>query len=184
MNLCWSSAGALFPVCPRTGFMKDTKCTVATSFMSSSVTLYHVPFPVWVCLLQFPSLPGKVKIILWLCRWLPHTWYRRYGPLVPHIASWIILSSGFGCLPVLLALCHLLSWCHCSLSVKFSVYKSLCSVSIYLLFPIFFMTLIFFNLSYLGLNFSQDFSGISEDRNNFVKCIMLTYVANALRNDV
>lgn len=46
------------------------------------------------------------------------------------------------------------------------------------------MTLIFFNLSYLGLNFSQDFSGISEDRNNFVKCIMLTYVANALRNDV
>ena len=36
--------------------------------------LHHVPFPVWSCLLQFPSLPGKVNVILWLCRWLPHTW--------------------------------------------------------------------------------------------------------------
>ena len=59
-----------------------------------------------------------------------------------YIASWIILSSGFGCLPMLLALCHLLSWCHYSLWVKFNVYKSLCSISSYLLSPIFFTTFI------------------------------------------
>lgn len=69
------------------------------------------------------------------------------GPLVPHIASWIILSSSLGCLPVLLALCHLLSWCHYSLWVKFNVYKSLCSVSSSLLSPVFFTTLIVIFLS-------------------------------------
>lgn len=143
--------------------------------------LHHVPFPVWSCLLQFPSLPGKVNVILWLCRWLPHTWYHLYGPLVPHIASWIILSSGFGCLPMLLALCHLLSWCHYSLWVTFNVYKSLCSVSSYLLSPIFFTT--FISHTWI-LIFPKHFLASHRKKNHFVKFIMLTYVANVLTDDI
>lgn len=43
--------------------------------------IYHVPFPVWACLLQCQSLPEKVKVILWLHRWLPCTLYCQLCPL-------------------------------------------------------------------------------------------------------
>lgn len=129
---------------PADRFYEGHKCTVATSFMSPSLTLYHVPFPVCTCFPQFPSRQQRWRLLHGCADDCLTLGYCRQSPLVPHTASWVILSSGFGCLPVLLALCHLLSWCRCSLWVKFNVYKPLCSVFIYLLFPIFFMTPIFF----------------------------------------
>lgn len=44
---------------------------VATFFMSLSLTSHPVHFTVWACSLQCVSLPGEVKVIWWLPRWLP-----------------------------------------------------------------------------------------------------------------
>lgn len=163
------SASPSLPTCSLTGFMKDTK---RSHHLLYELICYIAPraFPSLSLFTAVSSPARKGEGYLLAAQMIASTWYPRQGPWVPHIASWNILSSGFRCLPVLLAPGHLPPWWRRSLWVKLNVQKSLCSVSLYLWLPRIFTTLLaIFNFSYMNFNGSQQFHSFSGKISHFLR---------------
>lgn len=86
-------ASPCLPIYFSTDFMRHELHRLP-DFYGFICNIYHVPFPVWACLLQCQCLPGKVKVILWLHRWLPCSVCWQWCPLVCHAAP-CNTSQGF-----------------------------------------------------------------------------------------